>query len=42
MPSAEMLTAFAKAGVDRCLLMLGPDDPTGILTELDEWAAFLG
>jgi probable F420-dependent oxidoreductase len=41
-PSAEMLTAFTEAGVDRCLLMLGPSDPAGMLTRLDEWAAFLG
>lgn len=41
-PTVEMLTAFAEAGVDRCLLMLSPDHPTGLLTRLDEWAALLG
>jgi hypothetical protein len=37
-----MLTEFAEAGVDRCLLMLGPGDTSGILTSLDVWAALLG
>lgn len=41
-PSAEMLAAFAGAGVDRCLLILDPGDPAEILTRLDEWAALLG
>jgi alkanesulfonate monooxygenase SsuD/methylene tetrahydromethanopterin reductase-like flavin-dependent oxidoreductase (luciferase family) len=41
-PTAKMLTEFAEAGVDRCLLMLGPGDTSGILTSLDEWAALLG
>ena len=41
-PGTEDRAAFAEAGVDRCLLMLGPDDPSGMLTKLDEWAAFLG
>jgi probable F420-dependent oxidoreductase len=40
-PSAEMLGAFAAAGVDRCLLILGPGDPGAMLAQLDEWAALL-
>jgi probable F420-dependent oxidoreductase len=34
----RMLAEFADAGVDRCLLALGPGDEIGLLSTLDKWA----
>ena len=38
-PDRALLQAFAEAGVDRCLLTLGPGDTAELLATLDDWAA---
>ena len=38
-PDGALLEAFGEAGVDRCLLTLGPGDTTELLATLDDWAA---
>src|SRR5918995_448643 len=38
-PDGALLEAFAEAGVDRCLLTLGPGDTAELLATLDDWAA---
>jgi hypothetical protein len=36
-PDGALLEAFAEAGVDRCLLPLGPGDTGELLGTLDDW-----
>jgi probable F420-dependent oxidoreductase len=38
-PDGALLEAFAEAGVDRCLLTLGPGEEAELLATLDDWAA---
>jgi hypothetical protein len=38
-PDGALLEAFAEAGVDRCLLTLGPGDTAELLATLDNWVA---